>query len=76
MDGRKDVVVYNAVTRAKAEKLAAALSGKTYMKFETGVAPAGGSFDVVVGTRRAGTTTEDLREMVTHYLTGMVVETL
>ena len=50
------------------------LEGKSYMNLEVGLAPAGGSLDVVVETRRPDTSEEELREMVLELLAQKVMD--
>lgn len=57
------IKVSNVFRREQAEPLQKLFEGKTYMNLEVGVAPAGGSFDVWVSTRRERTSEEELREM-------------
>lgn len=58
------IKIHNMSLRRDAEPLCRLLEGKTYMNFEVGMAPAGGSFDVWVSTTRPDISEEELRDMV------------
>jgi hypothetical protein len=68
------VKIYNVGRREDAEPLVRALSGKTFMNLEVGLAPAGGSFDVLVTTARPETSESELRDMATSVLVSCVLD--
>jgi hypothetical protein len=67
------IQIRNVTSREAAEPLVRLLKGKTFMSFEVGLAPAGGSFDVWVTTLRPDTTEEELREMVMSVMASCVL---
>lgn len=69
-----DIKIHNVIYREDAEALRRLLEGKTYMNLEVRVAPAGGSFDVWVGTGRPGTSEEELRDMVMAVLVSCALD--
>lgn len=68
------ITIFNAVSEDRVEPLVRALSGKTFMKLEVGLAPVGGSFDVLVTTARPDTSEEELRDMVMSVLVSAVID--
>lgn len=68
------IKINNVTSRAAAQPLVRALGGKSFMKLEVGLAPARGSFDVLVSTNRGDTSEEELREMVMLLLCQTVLD--
>lgn len=68
------IKIYNVGRREDAEPLRRALEGKTFMNLEVGLAPAGGSFDVLVTTSRPETSEEELRDLATSVLVSCVLD--
>ena len=58
------IKIHNVTRREHAQPLIDKLQGETYMNLEVLVCPVGGSFDVLVQTRRPNTTEAELTEMV------------
>jgi hypothetical protein len=74
MSSAPSIKVHNVTSREAAEPLVRLLEGKTFMNLEVGLAPAGGSFDVWVTTRRPDTTEEELREMVMSVMASCILD--
>ena len=68
------IILTNVLHPEAAAPLVGYLQGRSYMNLEVGLAPAGGSFDVVVETRRPNTSAEELREMVIELLCHKVMD--
>jgi len=70
------VKIANVTRRKDGEKFMELLTGKTYMQFEVGLAPARGSFDVWVSTKRRGTTDDEFRDMLLGFLAEEAVKSV
>lgn len=68
------ITIHNVTSPKYAEPLVRALQGKTYMNLEVGLAPVGGSLDVLVTTTRPETSEEELRGMVMSVLCGLACD--
>ena len=67
------IILTNVIHPEAAAPLVGYLEGRSYMNLRVGLAPAGGSFDVVVETDRPDTSEEELREMVLELLAQKVM---
>ena len=68
------ITIYNVSHREDAEPLRKILEGKTYMKLQVGVAPVGGSFDVLVSTDYPEATAQDVWEMTMKVLVSTLLD--
>lgn len=68
------IKIHNVAHREDAEPLRRVLEGKTFMKLEVGLAPVGGSLDVLVSTSRPDTSEEELREMVFAVMASCILD--
>lgn len=68
------IILTNVINPEQAAPLVGYLEGRSYMNLRVGLAPAGGSLDVVVETDRPDTSEEELREMVLELLCHKVMD--
>jgi len=67
------VKIANVHTREQAGPLIERLQGRTYMDFEVGLSPAGGSFEVWVTTQREDATEAQMQELLVGLLAHEVM---